>query len=172
MPFAVGVAPAKEVCYKLGDFVDILRLEVGRPTSGAAPHTLVYGNWFADTTPSGNYPIYSVPVSGSMEFDFGTTKVKRLSLHGTNTSYCIGKTPKQSFVGPTYLGGNPICALDGIPGSAFVIDCVGNADPKLPPFHVVSYGIKKKDQLTLVGCAAQLPSSATNGPAGRAIGAP
>ena len=69
MTSAVGGASAAEVCYKLGDYVDILRLEVGKPTSGAVPHTLVYGNWFADTTPSGNYPIYSLPVTGAMEFD-------------------------------------------------------------------------------------------------------
>ena len=93
-----------EFCYQLKPFVDILRVSILIDYGpGGSRHDTVTGNWFASS--------YSIPVVGANEITHGSTSVRRFGLHGTNNT--------ASF------GGNPSCILDGTPGGAWFLNCVG-----------------------------------------------
>jgi hypothetical protein len=103
----LGSIAQAETCYQLKPFIDLVRINV-QITEGTthANHQLVYGDWVAST-------VYTLPVVGARELDVNTNTVRRLGVHGTNDS--------GSF------GGNPICSIDGLPGGAWSLTCVGGS---------------------------------------------
>ena len=124
--FSTG-AEAAQVCYRLTPFSDYLKLEVGALVNG---HRNVYGNWVG----SGSY---TLPSSGALEFNLGTTTQRRLGIVGTNRT--------------TNFGDNLICGLDGIPNGPWELDCAGG-----PGDDFRTTG----SSLTVISCAGLPPSSA------------
>jgi hypothetical protein len=93
-----------EVCYRLFPFSDVLRLniEIDDGATGSSHHT-VAGNWITGS--------YTLPVVGARELNRGSLSTRRLGIHGTNNTAAFGS--------------NPNCILDGIPGAAWFLNCVG-----------------------------------------------
>jgi hypothetical protein len=133
---ALMIAPAvdtaqAEVCYRLGPFIDVLRLAetdfVDASVGGS--HTLVVGNWIA-------HGAYTLPVVGSFELDLGSTSVKRLAVHGVNK--------------PGGGSGFSDCTLDGILGGAWDLACDGRK---------AGFFNNSGSPLTPVSCAGLPPSN-------------
>jgi len=121
-----------ETCFKLNPFVDILRLVIGPATNG---HRNVYGSWIAPG-------IYTLPVSGALELNAGSTTVRRLGIVGTNAT--------------AFFGGNLICGLDGIRGSSVKWQCSGGTGANF----------QNSGTLTPISCSGLSPSLATGKVAG------
>lgn len=123
--FSTG-AHAGQACFRLNPFTDYLKLELGPVTNG---HRNVYGNWIGP----GNY---TLPVSGALELNLGSTTVRRLGIVGTNNT--------------TFFNDNLICGLDGIGGRAFEVNCSGGPSGN----HQFS------GTLAPISCAGLAPSAA------------
>lgn len=137
----VSAAQATETCYQLEPFSDILRFGTrnsGPLTPPGRRHTLIHGNWIA-------LGVYTIPFTGSVELDVGSTTTKRLGIHGTNGD---GGFP------PTFFGGQPSCLLDGYPGGPWFISCSGGTSS---PF------VNSGNPLKLIPCGGQPPSSPGSG---------
>ena len=118
-------AQALEKCYRLNPFVDYLKLEFDPVVNG---HRNVYGNWVAPGS-------YTLPMSGAIEFDLGSTTVKRLGIVGTGG----------------VVDGNLMCGLDGIPGRGWRFVCAGGPNAAFQ---------NSGSPLTQIPCAGLAPSSA------------
>jgi hypothetical protein len=124
----VAVAQA-ETCYRLTPFADILRLNI--ETIGGAvgsQHENVSGNWISGS--------YTLPVSGARELNRGSSSVRRLGIVGTQITAAFGA--------------NRICSLDGIPGAAWVLTCVGGPGPRF---------VNAGTALTAISCTGLAPSA-------------
>ncbi len=124
-----------EICYRLNPFSDVLRLSIHIDDGAVgSAHQNVFGNWQSSA--------YSLPSSGARELNRGSTAVRRLGILSTNNT--------------GFFGGNPICSLDGIPGSAWRLTCVGGLGARF---------INNGTPLAPIGCGGLAPSSANDGPA-------
>ncbi len=124
---AAGVSsPHAEVCFRAIPFTDVFRLAetIVLDTNAGATHRAVFGNWIS----AGQY---SLPVTGSIELDTGSSTALRIGLHGTNHT--------------AFFGNHLICALDARVGGAWTVSCVGRAGGLSnfsgAPFASVSCGV-------------------------------
>ena len=133
----VWAAPARaEVCFRLTPFTDVLRLSQVADRGVGSPHVITVGNWITSS--------YSLPVTGAVEQDHGSTTLFRLGIFGANSS-------TSSF------GGNPICELNGLTnGGPWKLACEGAATD--PPF--TNHGTA----LTPISCVGLPGSAPVNGP--------
>src|SRR6516225_11951429 len=82
----VWAGPARaEVCFRLTPFTDVLRLSQLPDRGVGAPHVITFGNWITGS--------YSLPVTGAVEQDHGSTTLFRLGIFGANSSTSFGGNP-------------------------------------------------------------------------------
>jgi hypothetical protein len=130
-----GAVAQAEICYRLSPFSDVLRLNIDASLGAVgSQHENVYGNWISSA--------YSLPVSGARELNRGSTSVRRLGIVGTQNT--------------ANFAANRICALDGIPGGAWTLTCVGG-----PGARFINAGTP----LAAISCLGLAPSALDDGPA-------